>query len=50
MYRTIHTILRYNTIHTTRTLYHTIHKHLRYADMIHNFLHTKRYVSHIVRY
>ena len=28
MYRTIHTILRYNTIHTIYTLYCTIHKHL----------------------
>ena len=50
MYRTIRTILRYDTIHTIHTLYHTIHEHLRYADMIQNFLHTIRYVSRIVRY
>ena len=34
MYRTIRTILRYDIIHMIRTLYHTIHKHLRYADTI----------------
>ena len=50
MYRTIHTILRYDTIHTIHTLYRTIHEHLRYADTIQNFLHTIRYVSRIVRY
>ena len=43
MYRTIHTILRYDTIHTIRTLYRTIHEHLRYADTIQNFLHTIQY-------
>ena len=50
MYSTIHTILRYDMIHTIRTLYRTIHEHLRYVDTIRNFLHTIRYVSHIVRY
>ena len=30
-------------IHTIRTLYHTIHKHLRYTDTIQNFFHTIRY-------
>ena len=44
MYRTIHTILRYDMIHTIRTLYHTIYEHLRYADTIRNFLHMIRYV------
>ena len=28
MYRTIRTIIRYDTIHTIRTLYRTIHEHL----------------------
>ena len=46
MYRTIHTILRYDTIHTIHTLYRTIHEYLRYADTIRNFLHTIRYVSY----
>ena len=46
MYCTIRMILRYNTIHTICTLYHTIHEHLRYADTIQNFLHTIRYVSY----
>ena len=46
MYRTIRMILRYDTIHTIRTLYRTIHEHLRYADTIQNFLHTIRYVSY----
>ena len=46
MYRTIRTVLRYNTIHMIHTLYRTIHEHLRYADMIWNFLHTIRYVSY----
>ena len=46
MYRTIHTILRYDTIHTIRTLYRMIHEYLRYADTIQNFLHTIRYVSY----
>ena len=50
MYRTIRMILQYDTIHTIHTLYRMIHKHLRYADTIQNFLHTIRYVSHIVRY
>ena len=44
MYRTIRTILRYDMIHTIRTLYHTIHEQLRYTDTIRNFLHTIRYV------
>ena len=43
MYRTI---LRYDTIHTIRTLYRTIHEHLRYANMIRNFLHIIQYVSY----
>ena len=43
-------ILQYDTIHMIRTLYHTIYKHLRYADTIKNFLHTIRYISHIIRY
>ena len=34
MYRTIRTILRYDTIHTIHTLYRMIHEHLRYADTI----------------
>ena len=46
MYRTIRTILRYDKIHTIRTLYRTIHEHLPYADTIQNFLHTIRYVSY----
>ena len=46
MYRTIRTILRYDTIHTIHTLNRTIHEHLRYADTIQNFLHTIRYVSY----
>ena len=46
IYHTIHTILRYNTIHAIHTLYRTIHEHLRYADTIQNFLHTIRYVSY----
>ena len=46
MYRTIHKILRYDTIHTIRTLYRAIHEHLQYADMIRNFLYTIRYVSY----
>ena len=50
MYRMIRMILRYDTIHTIHTLYHTIHEHLQYADTIQNFLHTIRYVSHIVLY
>ena len=50
MYHTIRTILQYGTIHTIRTPYLTIHKHLRYANTIRNFLHTIRYVLRIVRY
>ena len=46
MYRTIHKILRYDTIHTICTLYRAIHEHLQYADMIRIFLHTIRYVSY----
>ena len=46
MYRTICTILRYETIYTIHTLYRKIHEHLRYADMIQNFLHTIRYISY----
>ena len=38
MYRTIRIIVQYNTIHTIRTLYRTIHKYLRYTDKIWNFL------------
>ena len=44
MYRTIHMILRYDTIHMIRTPYRMIHEHLRYADTIRNFLHTIQYV------
>ena len=40
MYHMIRKILRYNTIYTMRTLYHTIHEHLQYADTIQNVLHT----------
>ena len=47
MYRTI---LRYDTVHTIRTLYRTIHEHLWYADMIWNFFHMIWYVSRIVWY
>ena len=50
MYRTIQMILQYYKIHTIRTLYRTIYEHLRYTDMIWNFLHTIRYVSRIIRY
>ena len=50
MYRTIRTILRYDTIRMIHTLYHTIYEHLRYTDTIQNFLHTIRYISRIVRY
>ena len=46
MYRTIRMILRYDTIYMIRTLYRTIHEHLQYADTIHNFLHTIRYISY----
>ena len=46
MYRTICTILRYETIYTIHTLYRKIHEHLRYTDMIQNFLHTIRYISY----
>ena len=46
MYRTICTILRYDMIHSIHTLYRTIHEHLRYVDMIQNFLHTILYVSY----
>ena len=46
MYRTIRTILRYDTIHMIHTLYRTIHKHLRYVDTIRNFFHVIRYVSY----
>ena len=46
MYCTIRTILRYDTIHTIHTLYRMIHKHLRYADTIRNFLHIIQYVSY----
>ena len=42
MYHTIRTILRYETIYTIHTLYRKIHEHLRYTDMIQNFLHTIR--------
>ena len=41
MYRTIHTILRYDTIHTICTLYRTIHEHLQYTDTIQNFFYTR---------
>ena len=40
MYCTIRTILRYDTIYTIRTLYCTIHEHLRYTYTVQNFLHT----------
>ena len=40
MYRTIHMILRYNTIYMIHTLYCTIYEHLRYTDTRWNFLHT----------
>ena len=46
MYCTIRSILRYDTIHTIRTLYHTIYEYLRYADTIRNFLHTIWFVSY----
>ena len=46
MYRTICTILRYETIYTIHTLYRKIHEHLRYVDTIQNFLHTIRYISY----
>jgi len=46
MYRTIRTILRYDTIHTIHILYCTIHEYLRYVDTIQKFLHTIRYVSY----
>ena len=45
MYRIMRTILRYDTIHTIRTLYRMIHEHLRYTNTIRNFLHTIRYIS-----
>ena len=50
MYRMIRMILHYDTIHTIHTLYHMIYEHLQYADIIQNFLHTIRYVSHIILY
>ena len=43
MYHTIRTILQYDTIHMIHTLYRTIHEHLRYVNMIQNFLYTIRY-------
>ena len=46
MYCMIRIILRYDTIHMIRILYRTIYEHLRYTDMIRNFLHTIRYVSY----
>ena len=46
MYRTICTILRYETIYTIHTLYRKIYEHLRYADTIQNFLHMIQYVSY----
>ena len=46
MYRTIRTILRYDTIHTIHILYCTIHEYLRYVDTIQKFLHPIRYVSY----
>ena len=46
MYCMIRIILRYDTIHMIRILYRTIYEHLRYTDMIWNFLHTIRYVSY----
>ena len=44
MYRTICTILRYDMIHTICIMYRTIYEHLRYADMIWNFLHMIPYI------
>ena len=46
MYYTIHKILRYDMIHTIRTLYRTIHEHLRYADTIQSVLHMIRFLSY----
>ena len=42
----IRTILRYDTIHTIYTQYRTIYKHLRYANIIWNFLHKIWYLSY----
>ena len=50
MYHTICTILRYDTIHTIRNIVSYDYEHLRYANTIRNFLHTIRYVLHIVQY
>ena len=46
LYDTYNFTIRYDTIHMIRILYRTIYEHLRYADMIRNFLHTIRYVSY----
>ena len=48
MYCTIRTIHRYDTIHTIRTIYQTIHEHLQYALTIRNYLYKIRYVLPIV--
>ena len=46
MYHIVRMISRYNTIYTIHTLYHTIHEHLRYTNIIWNFLHTIQYISY----
>ena len=46
IYYMIRTILRYDTIHTIYTQYRTIYKHLRYANIIWNFLHKIWYLSY----
>ena len=44
IYRSICTILQYDTIHMIRTLHRLIHEHLQYTLTICNFLHTIQYV------
>ena len=46
MYCIIRMILRYDTIHTMRTLHRMIHEHLQYTETIQNFLHTIQYISY----
>ena len=48
MYRTIHMILRYDTIHTIHTLCRMIYEHLRYVDTIQIFLHTIRIMYYMI--
>ena len=46
MYRTIRTILRYDTIHMIHTLYRMIYEHLRYQTFYAQYDRIIRYVLH----